>query len=82
MKPSFLFSGKMILAAITAFLCSSPTSYSQESVKGHPDWMSQNKQTLSSFPVNKVPILGAHDASSCYLTEDSPHEPGAGGCFL
>jgi hypothetical protein len=63
-----------VITLLIAF--SSGRSFAQEHTGGHPDWMSKARSLIQDLPINQVPILGAHDASSCYLNENSPPSTG------
>ncbi len=38
----------------------------------YADWMSGNKEILKDLPINRIPLLGSHDAGSCYVNRKSP----------
>lgn len=38
----------------------------------YADWMAKNKDILKDMPINRIPLLGSHDAGSCDVDRDSP----------
>lgn len=48
----------------------------QQSSEDYPNWMAQHREVLSKLPLSRVPILGSHDASSCYINGNS--QPSSG----
>jgi len=38
----------------------------------HENWMAQNKEALKRLPINRVPLLGSHDAGSCDVRRGNP----------
>jgi hypothetical protein len=45
---------------------------SQNIDAAYSDWMADNRDVLKNLPINKVPLLGSHDAGSCDVNRDSP----------
>jgi len=45
---------------------------SQDIDATYADWMVKNKGVLENLPINRVPLLGSHDAGSCDLNSGSP----------
>lgn len=44
---------------------------SQDIDATYADWMTQNREALKNLPINRVPILGSHDAGSCDVKRES-----------
>lgn len=61
---------------VLLFLVITGTVYCQADYQDYPGWMEQHKSVLISRRVNQIPILGSHDASSCYINENSPPSSG------
>ncbi len=38
----------------------------------YADWMAQNQDTIKNLPINRIPLLGSHDAGSCDVNVASP----------
>ncbi len=38
----------------------------------YADWMAKNKDILKDLPINRMPLLGSHDAGSCDVNSSSP----------
>jgi len=75
-KWPFLQLRNIILPACIAGLFWAANTAAQDHSEVTAYWMTEYKSTLWNLPINKVPILGAHDATSCYLKEDSPPSTG------
>ena len=64
----------LLLSALSAlFAAFAASSVLCDDEINNPDWMWQNKEKLKNLPLNKVVLLGSHDAASWRVVAHKPN---------